>query len=90
MGMGGVVEAAPGCFALGPCRRRFRIDFDRLHARQVDHDGIVGGAEAGDAVRASTNRDSEVAVAREFTAATTSSTPAHRTMTRGRRSIIAL
>ncbi len=62
VGMGCIVEGPPGRSALGPRRARARINSDGLHARQIDHDCVVGGAEAGDAVRAPTYRKVELAL----------------------------
>ena len=63
--VGGVVERAPGRAALGARGLARRIDLDRLHADEVDHDRVVGGAESGDAVRPPAHRDGEASLARE-------------------------
>ncbi len=58
-GVGGVVERAPGRAALRPRGLPGRVDLDLLHALEVDHDRVLAGAEARDAVRAAADRDVE-------------------------------
>src|ERR1700682_551026 len=41
------------------------IDGDPVHARHVDHDAVVAGREAGDAVASSAHRDEQVLFASE-------------------------
>ena len=65
VGVGCVVECSPRRSTLSPRRPAFGINLDRLHARQVDHDRVVCGAEAGNAVRAPTHRQVEAALAGE-------------------------
>ena len=58
-----VVEDAPRGASLRPRRPRFRIDLDVRHARQVDHERVVGGAEAGHAVSAPAHGQVELVLA---------------------------
>ena len=46
-------------------RRASGIDADAVHRREVDHDAVVAGREAGDAVAPSAHGDREVVAARE-------------------------
>src|SRR5205807_282496 len=65
VGVGGVVEVAPGAAALGAGGLRVRVDADAFHGRQVDDDAVVVGAEAGDAVAAAAHGQVEPVLAGE-------------------------
>ena len=65
VGVRGVVEHAPRGAALGARRLRLGIDLHVRHAGQVDHDRVVGGAEARDAVAAPADGQVELVLARE-------------------------
>ena len=40
-----------------------RVDLDRLHLREIDHDAVVAGREPGDVVAAAADRDRELSLA---------------------------
>ena len=60
-----VVEHAPRGASLGARRLRFGIDLNVRHAGQVDHDRVVGSAEAGDAVATPAHGEVELVLAGE-------------------------
>ena len=63
--LGGAVELAPEEPAGRPRGARRRIDPDRLHQREVDHQPAVADGVTGDGVPAAAHRDEQVALPRE-------------------------
>ena len=53
---GGVDDLGRGQAGLRPRRSLLRVDLDRLHLAQVDHDAALGRAVAGAVVSAAANR----------------------------------
>jgi hypothetical protein len=64
------------------------IDPHTLHRPEVDDDAAVAGGEPGDVVAASADRDQQVLVSGERSAAITSATPVQRAITAGQRSTV--
>ena len=58
-------EVAGGRAGLDAGDPRLGIDADRVHPRQVDHEGVVDHAEVGEAVAAAAHREGQVVVAGE-------------------------
>ena len=58
-GVGRVVEVAPQRSSAGTSDARGRVDLDVAHARQVDDEAVVDGAEAGDAVASAAHGEVE-------------------------------
>ena len=84
------VHVAPGGATLHPGTAPLRIHPHAAHARQVDHQAGLADGVPRDVVAAATDRDRQPPCARaNATAATTSAVPLARTMTAGRRSIMA-
>ena len=59
------VEVEPGRAAIGVRDPRVRVDLDRLHLREVDHETVVEHAVAGRVVATSTDSDLKLIRARE-------------------------
>src|SRR5262249_35408251 len=59
------IELAPEHPGLRPRRPRLRVDPDALQRRQVDHQPSVAERMPGNAVTTETNRDQQIALARE-------------------------
>lgn len=51
-----MIHVAPGCAALDPGPARLRIDANRAHERQVDHQALVAHGVAGNVVAAAAHR----------------------------------
>ena len=90
VGVRGVVEHAPGRAALGASLLCVGIDLHVRHAGQVDHDRVVGGAEARNAVAAPAHGEIEPVFACEVHGRDHVAADVQRTTTRGRRSNMAL
>ena len=60
---GRLVDVAPARAALCPGRRRRRVDVDRAHPGQIDHQAALGHRPAGDVVPAAAHRDLQPGVA---------------------------
>ena len=58
-GVRGVVHVAPGAAAVHAHGARRRIDADAFHARQVDHQAVVAGAQAAAVVPAAADGESQ-------------------------------
>src|SRR2546423_15147603 len=61
--MGRVIDVAPGTAALNADRALGRIDADALHARQIDDQTAVAGAQAGAVVAAAADGERELVLA---------------------------
>ena len=61
-----IVEDAPGRAAARSRSARARIDRDRVHVSQIDHDPVFAGAEARHAVSSSADGEIEAVVAGEI------------------------
>ena len=61
---GRVVDVAPARAALCPGRRSRRVDVDRAHPGQIDHQAALGHRPAGDVVPPAAHRDLQPGVAR--------------------------
>ena len=60
-----VIDIAPGAAALDAHRAVRRVDADALHAREVDHQAVVAGAEAGAVVAAAAHGEGQAVLAGE-------------------------
>ena len=63
--VGGGVDLAPGAAAADADGAGLRVDLDRLHRREVDHDPVVDGAEAAAVVAAAADRQRQVVLGGE-------------------------
>ena len=66
MGLGLVVEIAPGSAALGHRQPAHGVDLDGAHSGQVEHQTVVAGGETRDAVPAAPHGDRQALAAREL------------------------
>ncbi len=88
--LGSRVHLAPDAAASDPHRGGLRVDDDGLHRREVDDDAVVGAGEAAPVVAAAAHRERHVLRAREADRGGDVVGVAHRAMSAGRLSIIAL
>src|SRR6266568_116355 len=63
--MGGMVHIAPGAAAFHTSRARNRIDANTFHAREVDYQAVVAGAQSGAVVSSTPNSQYQPVVARK-------------------------
>jgi hypothetical protein len=63
VGAGGDRVLAGGQARLGPCGAALRVDVERPHVREVEHDPTVGDAVALDAVTAAPDRELQAGIA---------------------------
>ena len=87
--MGLAIDVAQRRAGLHPRRSACPVDEDALHARQVDDDPVVAQRPAADVVAAAADRDEQSLARANFTAWTTSATPAQRAIRPGRLSMLA-
>ncbi len=65
-GMRGMVHVAPGAATFHTSGTCSRIDANPLHVREVDHQAVVAGAQAGAIVPATTDSQCQLVVARKI------------------------